>query len=322
MPQAVPSLVTKGDTIITHRVLFWGMIFGNCYRNFYSIILLGECNVRIGAGLPWKPRRLRLQLQFFSWRCVEMNYCNVTSHFYRSLSFQNITNWNSLLNGSDQNRFIPPICRGHVLGFSGPATGAIWALRAQMAKRVRKSVSAPRAQKVPTGVTNDYFSTIFRLRFGLSLVTKNRFIPPIWRGHAPISQIRQDKRAQSQTFGSRYLPVGWGSSTWRGGAKKFSMSLKTRETKLFWRDIPGFCWDIPAKRLQKFKRKTLSGPLNRLNAILSLLHPLDRYRTSSAIGSAIGRPLSRPISHPNTGGSPQPPRSKPLGGLNRAMVVL
>ena len=44
----------------------------------------------------------------------------------------------------------------------------------------------------------------------------------------------------------------------------------------------------------------LSGPLDRLNAILSLLHPLDRYRTPSAIGSAIGRPLSRPISHPNT----------------------
>ena len=66
----------------------------------------------------------------------------------------------------------------------------------------------------------------------------------------------------------------------------------------------------------------LSGPLNRLNAILSLLQPLDRYRTPSAIGSAIGRPLSRPISHPNTGGSPQPPRSKPVGGLNRAIVVL
>ena len=60
--------------------------------------------------------------------------------------------------------------------------------------------------------------------------------------------------------------------------------------------------------------KELSGPLNRLNAILSLLQPVDRYRTPSAIGSAIGRPLSRPISHPNTGGSPQPPRSKLLGG--------
>ena len=68
--------------------------------------------------------------------------------------------------------------------------------------------------------------------------------------------------------------------------------------------------------------RILSGPLNRLNAILSLVQPLDRYRTPSAIGSAIGRPLCRPISHPNTGGSPQPPRSKPLGGLNRAIVLL
>ena len=33
----------------------------------------------------------------------------------------------------------------------------------------------------------------------------------------------------------------------------------------------------------------LSGPLNRLNAALSLLQPLDRYRNPSAIGSAIGR---------------------------------
>ena len=66
----------------------------------------------------------------------------------------------------------------------------------------------------------------------------------------------------------------------------------------------------------------LSGPLNRLNAKLSLLQPLDRYRTPSAIGSAIGRPLSRPISLSNTGGSPQPPRSKPLGGPNLAIVVL
>ena len=35
--------------------------------------------------------------------------------------------------------------------------------------------------------------------------------------------------------------------------------------------------------------QVLSGPLNRLNAILSLLQPLDRYRAHSAIGSAIGR---------------------------------
>ena len=45
--------------------------------------------------------------------------------------------------------------------------------------------------------------------------------------------------------------------------------------------------------------------------------------------TAIGPPIcdrecdwEAPNSHPNTGGSPQPPRSKPLWGLNRAIVVL
>ena len=38
------------------------------------------------------------------------------------------------------------------------------------------------------------------------------------------------------------------------GAKKFGMSLETREIKLFGRDIPGFCWDIPAVP-EKFEKK-------------------------------------------------------------------
>ena len=38
------------------------------------------------------------------------------------------------------------------------------------------------------------------------------------------------------------------------GAKKFGMSLTTREIKLFWRDIPGFCRDIPAVP-EKFEKK-------------------------------------------------------------------
>ena len=37
------------------------------------------------------------------------------------------------------------------------------------------------------------------------------------------------------------------------GAKKFGMSLETREIK-FCRDIPGFCWDIPAVP-EKFEKK-------------------------------------------------------------------
>ena len=68
----------------------------------------------------------------------------------------------------------------------------------------------------------------------------------------------------------------------------------------------------------------LRWPPHRLNAILSLLHPLDRYRTPSAIGSAIGRPLSRPISHPNTGGSPHRLVLNRLEGstLNRAIGAI
>ena len=90
---------------------------------------------------------------------------------------------------------------------------------------------------------------------------------------------------------------------------------------IFWEDLVKVCSStgLPFIRLPSV---FLVAPLNRLNATLSLLHPLDRYRTRSAIGSAIERPLSRPISHPNTGGSPQPPRSKPLGGLNRAIVAI
>ena len=88
-------------------------------------------------------------------------------------------------------------------------------------------------------------------------------------------------------------------------AKKFMCSPRNRKYGL----LP-----LVNRRVVLGLSRLLSGPLNRLNAILSLLHPLDRYRSHPAIGSAIGRPLSRPISHPNTGGSPQPPRSKPLGG--------
>ena len=56
--------------------------------------------------------------------------------------------------------------------------------------------------------------------------------------------------------------------------------------------------------------------LNRLNALLSLLQPLDRHRAASAIESAIERPyvaLSRPFTH--SGRSSQLPFSKPLRGL-------
>ena len=50
-----------------------------------------------------------------------------------------------------------------------------------------------------------------------------------------------------------------------------------------------FRWNSLSQMLNSHE---LSGPLNRLNAILSqsLLHPLDRYRTPLCDRSAIGRP--------------------------------
>ena len=50
--------------------------------------------------------------------------------------------------------------------------------------------------------------------------------------------------------------MGWGLPREWVGAKKFGMSLETRETELFGRDTPGFCWDIPAVP-EKFEKKEL-----------------------------------------------------------------
>ena len=57
-------------------------------------------------------------------------------------------------------------------------------------------------------------------------------------------------------------------------------------------------------------RCELGGPLNWLNSRLSLLRPFDRCRTTPL---RWGGPIS-PYLAPGTGSS-QPPRSKPLGGL-------
>ena len=49
----------------------------------------------------------------------------------------------------------------------------------------------------------------------------------------------------------------WGGGLQRVGvgAKKFGMSLETREIELYWRDIPGFCCsDIPGVP-EKFEKK-------------------------------------------------------------------
>ena len=57
------------------------------------------CNVTIGAVLSWKPRIIRLQLQFFFRIPGGINYCNVTLRFYMILSFRNIICNNFVPNG-------------------------------------------------------------------------------------------------------------------------------------------------------------------------------------------------------------------------------
>ena len=68
-------------------------------------------------------------------------------------------------------------------------------------------------------------------------------------------RIRHEKRAQTQTSLSPDI-FRWGRGLPREGvgAKKFSMPFETRQIKLFWRDIPGFCRDIP-ELLEKFEKK-------------------------------------------------------------------
>ena len=39
------------------------------------------------------------------------------------------------------------------------------------------------------------------------------------------------------------------------GAKMFGTLLETRDIKLFWREIPEFCWDMPAVA-EKFEKTT------------------------------------------------------------------
>ena len=53
-----------------------------------------------------------------------------------------------------------------LLGFSGPATGVFWALRAQSGKEFKissRGLSAPGVQTVQSGVKNESKSTIFQL---------------------------------------------------------------------------------------------------------------------------------------------------------------
>ena len=108
----------------------------------------------------------------------------------------------------------------------------------------------------------------FKQIFGLLLLR-------LWgRGGQVIDSVRAKMRPTYRLY-SIYIYEGGQSSKSIGWSRRGSLMPRgknCRET-IFGRSVA-----------------PLSGPLNRLNAILSLLHPLDRYRTPSAIGNAIGRP--------------------------------
>ena len=65
------------------------------------------------------------------------------------------------------------------------------------------------------------------------------------KGEVSPELIRHEKEPQPKLLSPDIFWGGGGLPREGVGAKKFGMSLETRETKLFWRDIPGFCWDIP-----------------------------------------------------------------------------
>ena len=79
-------------------------------------------------------------------------------------------------------------------------------------------------------------------------------------GHPPPSgaSLLSDKKKEPKPklFGPDIFRWGGGLPCEGVGAEKFGMSLETKETKLFWRDNPGFCWDIPEVP-EKFEKKSL-----------------------------------------------------------------
>ena len=66
--------------------------------------------------------------------------------------------------------------------------------------------------------------------------------------------LRKKKEPKPKLFGPDIFQWGGGLPREWVGAKKFDISLETRETKLFGRGIPGFCRDIPGVP-EKFEKK-------------------------------------------------------------------
>ena len=73
------------------------------------------------------------------------------------------------------------------------------------------------------------------------------------------------KEHKPKPFGPDIFRWGGGLPHEGVGAKRFGISLETREIKLSWRDIPGFCWDIRRhpKSLRQKSLCSIFGPYTR-----------------------------------------------------------
>ena len=86
------------------------------------------------------------------------------------------------------------------------------------------------------------------------------------------------KEPKPKLFGPDVFQWGRGLPRERVGAKKFDTSLETREIKLFGRDIPGFCRDIPDPP-EKFEKKKFVFDFRSLMKWANWLHCCWRYAT-------------------------------------------
>ena len=91
------------------------------------------------------------------------------------------------------------------------------------------------------------------------------------------------KEPKPKLVGTAIFGWGGGLPSEGLGAEKFGMSLETRETKLFWRDIPGFCQDIPEvpekfeKKKFVFNFRSLSKRKRRIQNAFAASTPHRRY---------------------------------------------
>ena len=102
----------------------------------------------------------------------------------------------------------------------------LWARnRKKVSKKVFFGGSGEKSQKIP----ERYKNTDFRTFLGVFRYFKLKFR---W------VQVRQEKGTQTQTFGSGYPAVGWGSSTSRGGGPKVRYVSQNQGNQIFLAGCP------------------------------------------------------------------------------------